>query len=105
MRLDELDGLLEQADEVRALLDAPELLLAQPSLVLDMVGDMEQDVLQQRWDAAGDLLAAESVMLAMQRDVAELLSRVPSCWRCWPALEDSAGSPQPASPSVGCPIA
>ncbi|EFJ46873.1 hypothetical protein VOLCADRAFT_92620 [Volvox carteri f. nagariensis] len=41
-RLDELDDLLGDADDVRGVLGAPELLTSEPSLVLAIVGDMEQ---------------------------------------------------------------
>ncbi|GIL82633.1 hypothetical protein Vretimale_8231 [Volvox reticuliferus] len=42
LRLDELDDLLGDADDVRDVLGAPELLASEPSLVLAIVGDMEQ---------------------------------------------------------------
>ncbi|KXZ49048.1 hypothetical protein GPECTOR_23g134 [Gonium pectorale] len=78
LRVEELDDLLEQADDVKELLGGPDF---EPSMVLALVGDMEQDVLQQRWDASEDLLAAEAKMQSLQDEVVALLARVPRCWR------------------------
>lgn len=40
-----------------------------------------QDVLQQRWDATEEMLAAEAQVEEMQQEVDHLLSRMPRCWR------------------------
>ncbi len=45
-----------------------------------------QDVLQQRWDATEELLAAEAQVEEMQQEVDHLLSRMPRCWR--PQLQE-----------------
>lgn len=42
LRVDELDNFLGEAGEIREVLGAPELLTSEPSLVLAIVGDMEQ---------------------------------------------------------------
>lgn len=42
LRLEQLDELLGQADDVRELLGVPEMMMNEPSLVLSFVGDMEQ---------------------------------------------------------------
>ncbi|PNH11736.1 hypothetical protein TSOC_001408 [Tetrabaena socialis] len=79
LRLAELDDLLEQADEVKAMLGSPEMGL---NIVMDtFVGDMEQDVLQQRWDTSEELMTAEADMQMLQSDVTTLLARLPRCWR------------------------
>ncbi|GFR44235.1 hypothetical protein Agub_g5370 [Astrephomene gubernaculifera] len=80
VRLEELDGLLEQADDVKEHLGAPELLMGD-SMVLTIVSSMEQDVLQLRWDASEDLLVAEAKVEQLQSELQDLLSRVPGCWR------------------------
>ncbi|GLI67457.1 hypothetical protein VaNZ11_011654 [Volvox africanus] len=94
LRLDELDDLLGDADDVRDVLGAPELLASEPSLVLAIVGDMEQEVLQQRWDASEDLIMAECKLVDAQAEVQALLARVPRCW--WPAALHAAAGSLPA---------
>ncbi|KAG2433112.1 hypothetical protein HYH02_012815 [Chlamydomonas schloesseri] len=102
LRLEQLDELLGQADDVRELLGVPEMLMNEPSLVLSFVGDMEQDVMQERWDTSEDLLAAEEKMAAMQGELESLMARVPSCWWCSAPVPASEAA---AAPSTGCTIA
>ncbi|PNW71809.1 hypothetical protein CHLRE_16g689001v5 [Chlamydomonas reinhardtii] len=102
LRLEQLDELLGQADDVRELLGVPEMMMNEPSLVLSFVGDMEQDVMQERWDTSEDLLAAEEKMAALQVELEWLMARVPSSW-CGAA---AAAAPAPVTAvSSGCIIA
>ncbi|GLC45236.1 hypothetical protein PLESTB_000722000 [Pleodorina starrii] len=89
-RLDELDDLLGDADDVRQVLGAPELLTSEPCLVLAIVGNMEQEALQQRWDASQDLLMAESKLRVVQAEMQDLLARIPRYW--WPAALQTAAA-------------
>ncbi|KAG2435907.1 hypothetical protein HXX76_007102 [Chlamydomonas incerta] len=99
LRLEQLDELLGQADDVRELLGMPEMLMNEPSLVLSFVGDMEQDVMQERWDTSEDLLAAEEKVTALQGELEWLMARVPSSW-C-----STAPATPMAAVSTGCTIA